>query len=352
LSRSELRARIQQAFVAILAGACKILVVSKLAQAALDASLSISRRLDYRGKTILWHLYAVFIRMLGLNDARVVYHLHGHPIHIPAALALGSLLERHPCFGQNLARIAALLSEKYPQLTILDVGANVGDTAILLRTATAAPILCIEGSDIYYPLCEHNLAGLPDIEIVKAYADSCSRVVVGALVEEGGSGRIVQNGFGREITMLSLSELVSARPQFERSKLLKIDTDGFDGRIILGAIPWIRQQKPIIFWEYELLTDAKNNGPGRRVLDALRSAGYGHFVFYNHVGDYIATADARDAELLDDLSSYACLKWNRDYVAPNFADICAVPNDDEDLLPVLRESELSLRQINLAGANR
>ncbi len=321
----------------------------EIAQIAIDSCLRISTRLDYRGKVILWRLHAALMRSLGLNSALVRYELFGHRILVPASFGLASSLERNPGFEQNLARVASAVVSKYPDLTIVDIGANVGDTALLFRSATTAPILCVEGSDTYYPLCKQNLSDLSDIEIAHTYIDSSNDTIVGTLVEEGGSGRIVPDATGRPITVRPLSELLHEHPRFEHSKLLKIDADGFDGRIILGAIPWIQRYKPIIFWEYELLTDAKNKGPGRRILDKLQEAGYGHFIFYNHIGDYVATANADDARLLDDLSSYTCLKWNRDHVAPNFADICAIANEDNDLLAPLRERELTLRQINLVG---
>ncbi len=53
------------------------------------------------------------------------------------------------------------LHMKYPDLTFIDIGANVGDTVVLLRALGAgSPILCIEGDDRFFAILSKNLHGM------------------------------------------------------------------------------------------------------------------------------------------------------------------------------------------------
>src|SRR5690349_20766856 len=57
---------------------------------------------------------------------------------------LPQILNGVPNFGRNLADVVNALEAKEPH--VIDVGANIGDTAILLaRFAPGAKVLCIEG---------------------------------------------------------------------------------------------------------------------------------------------------------------------------------------------------------------
>ena len=57
---------------------------------------------------------------------------------------LQQILNAVPNFGRNLADVVNALEAKEPH--VIDIGANIGDTALLLaRFAPGAKVLCIEG---------------------------------------------------------------------------------------------------------------------------------------------------------------------------------------------------------------
>ena len=48
----------------------------------------------------------------------------------------------------ELGRIASSVYAKYPEMVSVDVGANIGDTAAIIRSACPAPIVCVEGDEL------------------------------------------------------------------------------------------------------------------------------------------------------------------------------------------------------------
>ena len=74
-------------------------------------------------------------------------------------------LAKFPNYSANLPRIAALLVEKYPGMTLVDVGANIGDTVALVRSKVTCPIVCIEGDKEFFSLLRSDSAQFKDVTL-------------------------------------------------------------------------------------------------------------------------------------------------------------------------------------------
>src|SRR5207249_5016916 len=61
-----------------------------------------------------------------------------------------------PDTNQFLGRLAACIGDSDAEFGIIDVGANCGDTAALMRSHAKLPILCIEGDAKLYALLQKN----------------------------------------------------------------------------------------------------------------------------------------------------------------------------------------------------
>ena len=68
----------------------------------------------------------------------------------------------YPDLNSQLGRLAGVIFQKYPGMTVLDVGANVGDTIAILKSSVDVPVIGIEGDDISYSwrFCSSSLAEL------------------------------------------------------------------------------------------------------------------------------------------------------------------------------------------------
>ena len=142
-----------------------------------------------------------------------------------------------PHYRENLGRLAAAVERKYPGRGFIDVGANAGDNAAIVRAHSSLPILCIEGSEL----------------------------------ERG-----------------RLDSILAKHPRFQASKILKIDT-------LDGALEWIATARPVLFWQHDISRDAVANGPGMRIFEGLLEVGYRSALLFDHAGEFIQTVslDAR-----------------------------------------------------------
>jgi FkbM family methyltransferase len=311
-----------------------------IAQGMLDYSQKLASRSSLVAKSVIWRISTSAVKMLGASQSFVKCDVYGRTFDVPGDLELASVLSRCPGYGRNLERLSATIARKYPDAPMIDVGANVGDTAVLMRRGATGPILCIEGSPRYAALCRRNLESIPRVTVVNAFVDT-GRAINARIDENKGSGSAVFDETC-ETPTYSLAQ-AAAQFGFAGAKLVKIDTDGFDGRIIQAALPWLSSAQPVLFWELDLTSDEAHSGPGLDVLRSLAEIGYDQLMFYSNTGDYIVTADALDSDLLDDLTWYTSKRANRLRVPPAYADVCAFPRMDRDLAVELRARERRAR---------
>src|ERR1700743_3492352 len=71
-------------------------------------------------------------------------------IHLPKFNPLIKTYFEHPDFASEISRLTVAMIKKYPDLTFLDIGANVGDTVARVKSAADIPVISVEGDDISY----------------------------------------------------------------------------------------------------------------------------------------------------------------------------------------------------------
>jgi hypothetical protein len=74
-------------------------------------------------------------------------------------------IKNYPTYNKNLGLVAEILSKKYLSLNIIDVGANVGDSVVIIQDKINANFLCIEGNPKFIPLLKENQKNLKNIQI-------------------------------------------------------------------------------------------------------------------------------------------------------------------------------------------
>jgi hypothetical protein len=159
------------------------------------------------------------------------------------------------------------------------VGANVGDTAALVRAETDVPILCIEGDERFFALLERNAARIGSVELEHAFVEAPAR---GRIVREAGTARIVEGDDA--LSAKPLARILEEHPRFVRPALVKLDTDGMDVPIIEANLELLARLRPVLFFEYD-----PHLGAGPAIFDRLREAGYARAEWYENTGKLAAT---------------------------------------------------------------
>jgi FkbM family methyltransferase len=230
------------------------------------------------------------VRMrVGARDLEL-HMSHALPLHLACS----------PTYDRELPRIARLLREAGSSFSMIDVGANVGDTAALVTDAVPdAHLLCIEGSARYAELLRANVQRLGlDAVCVQAFCGDAASSPPMESDEDRGTGRLRQASAGfANVRTRTLDEIVAEHPQFARPALLKIDTDGFDQRVLRGARQLLVECLPVIFFELAVTLIRDVGDDPSTIFPMLAEMGYERARIYDHVGIAAGTFDLMDPSL-------------------------------------------------------
>ena len=183
-------------------------------------------------------------------DAGVGWQLRTYGAYDAAQMAL---LER-------LARACA------PNGVVLDVGANIGITALTFARALgpAGVVHAFEPQRVIFHMLAGNMA-LSSIDNVHCHYQALGQAVGHANIprldyrtmanfgglelnrsQQSDLGQQAADGIFDQVPMTSIDALA-----FERVDLIKIDVEGMEADVLAGAMSTIRTQRPLMYIEYK-----------------------------------------------------------------------------------------------------
>ncbi len=274
-------------------------------------------------------------RFMKNNHSLIKVELAGRIIQLPFSHNLQINKKFLPLYGENIGRIADYLHEEFKDLKVIDIGANVGDTVYIVKEKVDVPILCIEGDNFYFKILTENISQWENVIAEKVFIGDKAQST-GSYSSSMGSGRIIENKNSESnIKFEDLPAIIARYPEFKYSKFLKIDTDGFDGRIIKSSIDYLKNAKPIIFFEYDPYLLHQLNDDGLSIFKTLLEIDYDTAIFYDNSGDYLLTSGLNQNNIIEDIHNY--------YSGRNierYCDVCVFHRDDKDLALKIRDKEL------------
>jgi FkbM family methyltransferase len=135
----------------------------------------------------------------------------------------------------GLVKIIRALQALKRSGTVIDIGANIGDTCAIIYRNSSLKILCIEASNFFFHYLTENIETLfKDRAIAQhAYIIGSPNEVPRGLFHWGGTAKAVDHRFTEDCEVLTISSLLSSVTDVA---LLKIDIDGSDIGVVSGAI--------------------------------------------------------------------------------------------------------------------
>jgi FkbM family methyltransferase len=243
-----------------------------------------------------------------------------------------------PNYNQFLGRLAACLGEVDAKTGIIDVGANCGDTAALMRSHTHLPILCIEGDANLFSLLKENSRQCPDVTLINSYLGEKTGPASVKIEKEGWNNTLVPSENSDSlIRIVRLDELQHAWLTEKKVGLLKVDTEGFDVPILFGAKGILEQSKPVVAFEYNRDNMDAISEPGLRIFPYLESLGYEGLMTYDNYGRYFMATTVTNIGLLTDLDRYT----RRPKRGVFYFDVVAFPKRESVLFRRFRDAEMA-----------
>lgn len=152
--------------------------------------------------------------------------------------------------------LRSYLSEYFSQRTsagsIIDVGAATGDFSFELRAIRpSSDLVLIEPDPVAVTRLHHRFVGDPAVKIFQcALADQVGFGVLNLYEEHTQNSLLLQQGQSItgsvETTISTLDVLLGSIAGLPPPELIKIDTQGRDLQVLLGALATVRHHRPLI----------------------------------------------------------------------------------------------------------
>lgn len=215
------------------------------------------------------------------------------------------------------------------QSMIVDIGANVGDTAVSIAQQCHNPITCIEPSDVFFPYLENNnrykSRSTSQIILVKKLVGTGT--ISGLLSHRKkitASVKIVQG-----ITMPTHTPLDDLVINIRDIALIKVDTDGYDFDVLKSADQILTFSEPVLFWENEIEEDFQFEG-FCDLYSFLESKGYNHVYIFDNFGNLMV--EETNFKVLKCINSYIySMRKYRHTRTIFYTDILATTNKNHSI---------------------
>ncbi len=252
---------------------------------------------------------------------------------------LSSVLERYPDYGSNLVRLAKYIDTKYKNLKIFDIGGNIGDTvAMLLSGNPNYEIMSIEGNEKYFKILTENFGTNKSVKLCKKFLGETNETIIASEIKQEGTLKLDTSITAKasETAIITLDSLIARNPDFKGAKLLKIDTDGFDNKIIRGSKDYLTKTKPAIYFEYDSQSAEENKLNPLNIFIFLEEHGYKDAAFFDNYGRFILSTTLRDKKILNQLSRYTGNQMG----SFAFYDIVVFHEQDSDIAESFIQNEM------------
>ncbi|WP_420645253.1 FkbM family methyltransferase [Candidatus Leptofilum sp.] len=164
-----------------------------------------------------------------------------------------------------------------PGTTFVDVGANIGYYSLLAASClkNTGKILAFEPSAKNCHLLKTSIEenGFKNVEIhLKAVADVNGMVGFKMDDSNGSISKNITDDYAFQVEAITLDHALAEENQVD---LIKIDVEGAEGLVIMGAEKIIQTHRPVIFTEFRPpAIENRSEMPAQAFLDRLRHHGY------------------------------------------------------------------------------
>jgi FkbM family methyltransferase len=288
-------------------------------------------------------LYKLRRFLLKLGDPDITVPLAEFDFQTPFSSNIILYHFESPLYDAVLPRLAQAVQGARGGMILVDVGANVGAATYLVSREISGRFFCIEANPRFQASLRHNLGQIPQSSArFTALSDEKRRMPVRHHYTEGNSNIEAASEGSEWLDFVTLDEALAEAPDFNAPTLLKIDTEGFELKILRGATRTLTENRPPLFFEFYPALIRKEGGEPDALFELLRGHGYDQFIFYDGGGNLFAAVNGRENGQLQSLRRYAELR-------KSFFDVAAFHAEDAGLCRdfLTAESCFFERQIGL-----
>ena len=231
-----------------------------------------------------------------LDRISVKRAVQGVQLWMPLSHKLPYYTHLFPDYGQNLVELVDEMSRESPyRFQILDVGANIGDSALQVLMRARVDVTCLEGDPFWQRYLRRNVGDRPDVQVIDAILSASPLDRALALRRADGTTQMLpgSRAMTRRHDLLMVADLADHLTLQSPVRLLKSDTDGWDTSLIPALAEAFAATTPVLFFEFDPRLAEMTGSPTRSFWAELESRGYDLCVVWDNFGRLLGVADTR-----------------------------------------------------------
>lgn len=211
--------------------------------------------------------------------------VHGTKAVLPSNYLYPYTCRYFPTFNNPyLQLVHETYAAKNRPLNIIDVGAAVGDSYLFIQQnipQAVNTIFCIEGNPYFLRYLYQNIG--KNAVVLETVLSDRDEQIPSFTMPHTSTASIQGSG----LQPANRLDTVLIENNVQPVDVLKIDVDGFDGKVIAGAVDILAHNKPAVIFEFHpwLLKDTENEF--YLPFETLAAGGYHHFLWYDKFGVFI-----------------------------------------------------------------
>jgi FkbM family methyltransferase len=235
-------------------------------------------------KNIWWKFYNYFKRIYKNKPTKI--KIHGFEISQPFNFTYPITSRMFKNYNNPLVEcVYQIYKQKNGKINLLDIGAAIGDTVFLIKAncqEMVSMFYCVEGDVEFYDYLKNNMASFHDVVCINKILSDVPGKISNLVRIHSGTASAQGNDV---IESSSLDEMVSSR-HIDQLELIKIDTDGYDGRILKGAENTIKSFLPLIIFEWHPILCVQAKTDFNEHFSVLKKLNYTTFIWFTKFGDF------------------------------------------------------------------
>jgi FkbM family methyltransferase len=246
--------------------------------------------------------------------------VHGYNVILNYGYSYPIFSRRFSSYNSPLVELIyqAYSTRKLP-VKFIDVGAAIGDTVLLIYSNCPDMVenfCCIDGDKEFFEYLQHNLGGFKEGKLVLSMLSE-SETSAKQLVRTHRGTASAQGAV--EVPARPLDSIVEELG-WQEVDVLKIDVDGFDGKVLRGAMQTLQKYHPAVIFEWHPILCKETSNDWVQHFSTLEACGYQKFVWFTKYGDFSHFMTGFDRESINNMSEI-CFRnqhecdWHYDVVA-------------------------------------
>lgn len=295
-----------------------LLVPKKFASLIYNLLVKTVKLDDYKYTSNLWQKF--WRKSCDIFSDPVSTTIHGHKVIVNYGYTYPIFSRKFHSYNNPLVELVyQAYSTKNLPIVFIDIGAAVGDTVLLIYSNCPNMIdnfYCIDGDNEFFRYLQNNLGHLKEGQLILSML-SQDEIAERELIR---THRGTASAQGETAVPARPLDLVMLEANLQAVDVIKIDVDGFDGKVLRGGRGILQKYRPAVIFEWHPILCKRTCNSWTEHFEILVNCGYEQFIWFTKFGDFSHFMNGLEEKSINHaaelcLRDRLCYDWHYDIVA-------------------------------------